>query len=382
MTVPNLAVVHVTDDMAPLSGGVPAVVRQLTARLSASGALVQVVHATGDAQDVSAPAQASLCQPNAVGKAWYYGPALRPTLAAAMARHAQRQRVVHIHGVWASPQYFAARIAYSRRLPFVFTAHGMLEPWLWDQQGWRVRAKKAAYWKLLAAPALRNATVVHAITPLERDHLHRLLPCRRIEVIPNAIEISPVPEVALPRERKVLFLGRIEPKKGVDILIRAFAAANLASDWTLQIAGPSWSPAYMRSLVRLVREAGVGSRVQFSGPAFGAQKRQLLESSWVMAVPSHSEVVGLVNLEAGERQLPTITTHQTGLSDWQQGGGLLVQPELASVAAALRQSCGWSDAERDERGWSSRELIERRYSWHVVTEKWQRLYIEIAQGNN
>jgi glycosyltransferase involved in cell wall biosynthesis len=374
------AVVHVTEDMAPLAGGVPAVVRQLSRRLAAGGARVGVVHASGDARDLQPQVQTLACPPQGLRRAWSHGPGLRPGLAATLGTAIANGPVVHVHGVWAAPQLYAARAARAMGLPFVFTAHGMLEPWLWTQQGWRVRAKKAVYWRSLAQPALQRATVVHAITALERDHVFRLLPKTRIEVIPNAIEVGAAPTDTGDRERTVLFLGRIEPKKGVDILVRAFAEAGLSRDWALVVAGPAWSEPYLAELKRIAAELGLRDRVRFPGPVFGDAKRRLLETAWVMAAPSHSEVVGLVNLEAGERELPSITTHQTGLADWEEGGGILVQPEVADVARALRQACGWSASERRERGVSSRGLVQKTYSWEAVMPLWQSLYAGTRSG--
>jgi glycosyltransferase involved in cell wall biosynthesis len=94
----------------------------------------------------------------------------------------------------------------------------------------------------------------------------------------------------------------------------------------------------------------------------------------VMAVPSHSEVVGLVNLEAAAELLPTITTHQTGLFDWELGGGILIQPSVAELRASLEEVAIWSDDERHQRGLSSRELVLKRYSWKAVLPAWMSLY--------
>jgi glycosyltransferase involved in cell wall biosynthesis len=263
--------------------------------------------------------------------------------------------------------------------PFVFTAHGMLEPWLWNQQGLAVKTKKRLFWQLIAQPRLRGSTVVHAITPLERDHLTRLLPGCNVVVIPNAIDLDPAhQDSSQDREPILLFLGRIEPKKGVDILIRAFAQASLGLEWTLEVVGPSWSDAYMQALQCLVEECGLSRRVHFRGPLFGSAKQSLLERAWLMVAPSHSEVVGLVNLEAGAHWLPSITTHQTGLSDWMEGGGILINPDVDELAKALGTASSWSEVEQRARGCASRQLVERRYSWSAVTPMWQALYSDLT----
>jgi glycosyltransferase involved in cell wall biosynthesis len=196
-------------------------------------------------------------------------------------------------------------------------------------------------------------------------------------VIPNAIDLDEYPGEGLGREerqRLILFLGRVEPKKGVDILLRAFAMANLSRDWRVAIIGPVWSPAYQEELERIVAENGLGDRVSFLGPVFGEEKRSWLRRAWIMVAPSHSEVVGLVNLEAAALQTPSITTHETGLFDWESGGGLLIHPEVDQLCFALERVCAWSESERAERGMASRRLVSERYSWNAVLPKWISLY--------
>ncbi|MDI3258487.1 MAG: glycosyltransferase [Sinobacteraceae bacterium] len=372
--------VHVAEDMSRRSGGVPAVVRQLSRRLSAAGLAVHTAYALGDDGELPASVVRHQFAPGRWGRMWRWSRGMRAGLQALATPPGGDKVIFHLHGIWSGIHYVAARVASASKVPFVLSAHGMLEPWLWNCQGLGIWMKKHVYWKTLGFPVLSKATVVHAITPLERDHLQLLFPANRIEVIPNAIEV-PVSMACGngPRSPVVLFLGRIEPKKGVDILIRAFAQAHLGSDWQLQIAGPAWSESYLAELKRLVERLHVQNQVNFLEPVFGNDKAVLLDSAWVMALPSHSEVVGLVNLEAAVHCLPTITTPQTGLYDWESGGGILVEPQVDAVASALSRAAAWSRRERDERGFASRRLVEERYSWHAILPRWLALYESIQE---
>jgi len=373
----QLRVVHIAEDVARIAGGVPAVVRQLSDRLSLKGVPVQIAHATGDPGELPSGVEVFTYSPPKLGRPWSWGHGLGEGLARLALANGDAP-VFHVHGAWSAPQYFAARVGHQLGVPFVFTAHGMLEPWLWDEQGWKVRVKKRVYWSALAYPAFRKASVIHAITPLEQKHLAQLFPGSRIEVIPNAIDVSETD--VLPhgeRSKRILFMGRIDPKKGVDILLRAFASAKIGKEWSIDVVGPVWSQTYFSGLKAIVDECGLGERVRFRGPLFGEEKRKLIDTAWVLAVPSFSEAIGLVNLEAGARCLPTITTHQTGLYDWEQGGGLLVDPNIDALSKALETACSWSDQEQRDRGMASRDLVLRRYSWQAVTPMWLNLYSSI-----
>ena len=370
-------IVHVAEDMAKVSGGIPAVVCQLSAHLASSCNHIDIAHATGNPRLALFNTEVHNFPPSGWGNSWSLGPSLRLGLSNLISPNKESGQILHIHGAWSAPQFFAARRAHKVGVPFVFTAHGMLEPWLWNQQGWRIKMKKEAYWAAMAYPALKNASALHAITPLERDSLSRLFPRKSISVIPNAIEVSER-DLGHPaqaeRTKSILFLGRIEPKKGVDILLHAFSITSIGKEWAIDIVGPIWSDAYMESLRSIAKKSGIGDRVRFYGPVFGEEKLRLIDRAWVLAAPSHSEVMGLVNLEASARCLPSITTYQTGLHDWERGGGILIEPSINALKRALENACSWSDLEQRERGLSSQRLVFERYSWHAVKPQWIELY--------
>lgn len=367
----------VAEDITAISGGVPAVVKQLSERLTTESWKVTVISAIGSKDDISAPVTVDVYPPGQtiLTKTWKWNSSLKDKIIDLA--NLKNNHIFHIHGIWSAPQYFAAKIAHNKSLPFILSAHGMLEPWLWRQQGPLVKIKKQIYWNIFAKPAFNKSTIIHAITPIERDNLKTLFKGGDIEIIPNAIDIASTPIRINDRKKVVLFLGRIEPKKGVDILLRAFAASSLKKDWIVKIAGPIWSSTYMSLLKSICSENNIEKQVIFLGPVFGEDKFKLLNEAWVMATPSHSEAIGLVNLEAAKHLLPTITTHQTGLYDWQEGGGILTNPTIESIKIALENSKSWSESEQAERGLSSFELVKNKYSWNAVLPKWIDLYNSI-----
>ena len=374
----QLRVVHVAEDVSRIAGGIPAVVRQLSERLSRKGIPVQIARATGDQADLTEGIEVFTYPPTGLGRLWSWGNGLRDGVGRLAAISNNDAPLFHVHGAWSAPQYFAARAAYDLGVPFVFSAHGMLEPWLWEQQGWATRTKKRVYWSALAYSAFSKASVIHAITPLEQRYLASLFPNNRIELIPNAIEVGDLMDnPQLERRKTILFLGRIDPKKGLDILLRAFVIAKISNEWSIDVVGPVWSQSYMSKLKMIVDECRLGDRIRFRGPLFGEEKHKLIDTAWVMVTPSHSEAVGLVNLEAAARYLPSITTYQTGLHDWELGGGMLVEPNVNAVGKALESACAWSAQEQRDRGKSSRELVLQRYSWQAVLPLWERLYYSL-----
>jgi len=177
-------------------------------------------------------------------------------------------------------------------------------------------------------------------------------------------------------EKYILFLGRLHNKKGIDLLIQAFAQLR-HTNIILKIAGPI-TP-YKKVLDKLVTELKLESKVEFLGMVTGKEKYQLYKNAWVFAAPSHSEVIGMVNLEAGILGTPVITTYQTGLYPaWQEHGGLLIDPNIEELKKSLNEALHWSDAERKERGKTLKAFIIEHYSWENNIFKWKALYESVA----
>ncbi len=289
-----------------------------------------------------------------------------------------RPDIVHIHGVWRPLQIVAAKVASELGIPFVLTAHGMYQPWLWCSKGWKGWAKKKVFFHMMARPAFSRARFIHSITDSEAKNLSRLFPGAEIVKIPNATDV-PSGNVTVERpQRYVLFLGRIHPVKGLDMLVRAFAAIR-DGGWKLRIAGPVEDRGYFQTTQEVVGKLGLSEKVEFFGPVFGEEKWKLLKQAWVVAVPSYSEVVGIVNLEAGAVGAPTITTFETGLWGWEEGGGILVHPSDDDLARGLKEALSWTLEERLKRGEQIRAFVEQRYSWKAVGKQWEELYHKMAE---
>lgn len=283
----------------------------------------------------------------------------------------QENAIFHIHGVWMYPQYIASKIAYLKHIPSILSPHGMLQPWLWEQG----TVKKKIYFNLLIKKYFENSSLIHAITPEEKENLFRQFGHQNIEVIPNSISYKKIEAYHIKREESekyILFLGRLHSVKGIDLLIQAFSQLQ-HKDITLKIAGPI-TP-YKNVLDKLVNELKLESKVEFLGMVTGKEKYQLYKNAWVFVAPSYSEVIGMVNLEAGILETPVITTYQTGLyKEWQQNGGLLINPNIDELKKSLNTALHWSEEERKERGENLKKFIIKHYSWENNIFKWKALY--------
>jgi glycosyltransferase involved in cell wall biosynthesis len=293
--------------------------------------------------------------------------------------------VAHVHGAWMYPQFAAVREARAQRLPVILTNHGLLERWALQSPGLLGTLKKRTYLNIMDRPLFRNVDIFHAISLRNRDMLHELFPWARVEHIPNSIDLDAIDATAGGYRRSnsvepfVLFMGRLAPEKGIDLLIQAFGIANIQPESKLILVGPVESENYATHLRRLISVSPRKAQIEWRAPVWNeAEKVRLMMDAWLVAVPSRSEALGLVNLEASGCRTPTITTFGTGLSDWAEGGGLLIESDVAALTQALSDAMTWDDAERAQRGEASRKLVADRYSTRITGPRWMELYATLS----
>ena len=398
---PKIRLLHVTEDHSIQNTGITSALDTLLRQLARKQDTIQLSLISTGGESIPTPVGVSAItlNPSGLGHNWRYASGSQSSLLQAV----KQADVIHLHGIWMWIQWAAARAACERGKPFVLSVHGMLEPWIWRRQKWPHQLKKYLYWHLIAYPAFRHASWIHAVNSTEAETLTKYFKNMdrrgddiKIGVIPHSLDLEAIdlilqkinshysrsPNVVLPdtflqqNDPYILFLGRLHPVKGIDQLIQAFAQLD-APRVKLKIAGFSEAreAAYGEYLRKLVTDAGLKERVQFLGAVQDDRKWELLHNAWVFCLPSHSEVIGMVNLEAAACRTPVITTHATGLgADWTKNGGVLVESESAAIARALTQALHWSVNERMERGSALRSLIETTYSWNATSKSWVSLY--------
>ncbi|WP_298237188.1 glycosyltransferase [uncultured Algibacter sp.] len=283
-----------------------------------------------------------------------------------------RDSIYHIHGAWMYPQYIAAKTAIKNKIAFVLTIHGMYEPWLW-QEGY---IKKKVYFEFLVKNNFSKANVLHAITNDEANQFKKIFKNKtRIEVIPNLIsfkEFKPINEINTDDDEYILFLGRIDPKKGIKMLIEVYSKIK-GKKPKLKIAGPD--NIYKLELIELTSKLDTQKEIEFLGFVQGEEKLNLLKNAKALITPSFSEVIGMVNLEAAIAKTPVLTTYSTGLlPKWNQEGGLLINPVREELEKALINVFAWSKKERDSRGEALYKFTFENYSWEKNKNKWVELY--------
>lgn len=359
-----MKVLHVLEDFSRSSGGVRTVVEDLHQRLIKNDIISNIITPRAEDHD-------DVVLVDGGDNPWTYTKDLKHKLKSL--HNNKRVDVIHIHGVWMFPQYYAAKFAYKNNIPFIISSHGMYEPWLWSKG----TIKKKTYFNIVSRPIFKKANYIHAITGDESLNLRKLFPITPIVEIPNLIDSFDINfEYEEPKEKYILYLGRIDEKKGIDLLINAYARIK-PKGVRLKIAGAFNS--YKNQLEELVKSLKLEGEVDFLGRVIGHEKADLFKNAYVFVAPSHSEVVGMVNLEAAILKTPVITTFQTGLDKaWNDHGGILVNPLLDEIENALKIALNWTIQERNRNGEHLRSFVLNKYSWQNRFKDWVKLYKEMC----
>lgn len=307
--------------------------------------------------------------PSQVFKPWCFSNKLQPYLKTNIADI----NAMHLHGVFMHSQYLASKIAIKHKIPYVTSPHGMLEPWHLNDK----KFKKKLYLKFILENILSNSNIIHAITPLEKENIFKLTDHKNIIEIPNFIFHSELPknQEYNPKEEYLLFLSRIHPKKGLDILLQAM---TLIIDKKIKLKVVGSENKYSLELQVMAQKLGIASRIEFVGSVFGAEKFNLFANAKVFIAPSYSEAIGMVNLEAAVCTTPVITTFNTGINpEWSRNGGIMIQPNVEELSAAINQAVSWTLEERKDRGKKLSEFVINNYSWEKKGFMWDELYDEL-----
>lgn len=285
--------------------------------------------------------------------------------------------VVHLHGLWTYPSIAAYREARRAGAVLVVSAHGMLTPVALNYS----RRRKQIARMLFQDRVLRTASVLHS-TSSDEDASYRALGLRNpISSIPLGMDVVTRLEVPRGEKRRLLFLGRLHHKKGIDWLVEAWSRLEAEfPDWELAIVGPQ-EPSYAREIERL-KLAAAGKRVTFTGPLYGNEKDKFVAGADLFVMPSRSENFGLTAAEALMMEVATIATRGTPWSGLVNAdAGWWIEPGADALEQALRAAMHLPEAELRRMGRNGRRWIERDFSWSVIGEKWQELYESLVQAD-
>lgn len=263
-------------------------------------------------------------------------------------------RVVHLHGPWEATNLQIAAIARARSIPYLISTHGMLDDWTISKG----KLKKRLFLALRGRRLLDEAACVLCTASAERTQARKWFKNPRVEVLPLLFDLEALDSQASDNARVaeeliarsapagstgpiVLFLSRIHPKKGLEVLIEAARLLrSSAPPFRVVIAGKEdhMVPGYEQTLRKLSADSGVADLVSFVGMVVGAEKTALLRAARVSVLPTSQENWGFSLLESLACATPVITTR--GVDIWPElessGGAIIIDQDPKALAQAIQ----------------------------------------------
>lgn len=273
------------------------------------------------------------------GAAYRWG--MSPAQIAWTARHVSDFDIVHVHGVWGMAPVGGLLAGRMARRPIVVTPHESLTTF--DIDGSRSRARRRQK-LLLKRLYLRHTTLFLLTSQLEASV--SLPPAAQQRIVPyplfddTAAELPARPTRGVDHELRVGFLGRIDPKKNLNLLVDAMAC--LPEHVTLVIAGTG-PDALVGRLRRRAEELGVGQRLEWLGFVAPRDRQQILMSLDLLVMPSAFESFGLAAAEAMLHGVPVLVSERTGIAELIRRhavAGQLTTPDVSGIVQAITELDG------------------------------------------
>jgi len=329
--------------------------------------------------------------PNAFG----FAPGLVPALQSA------NLDLVQLHGLWMYPS--CATLTWQRncRKPHIVSPHGMLETWALQNSRWK---KRLAAWAF-ENQNLRTAGCLHALCEAEAGAMRNYGLKTPICIIPNGIDLPESPEKKVenrnppwqghiePGRKVLLFLSRIHPKKGLINLLRAWAQIR-RKEWVLAIAG--WDQGgHENELKRLATELGLAwtdarnptsdlrppGSVVFLGPQFDEAKIACYQNCDAFILPSFSEGLPMVILEAWAHGKPVLMTSECNLPEgFAANAAIRIETNVEGVAAGLEELFRLSSSDLRSFGRNGQTLVADRFTWPKIAADMKSVYEWVLGG--
>jgi glycosyltransferase involved in cell wall biosynthesis len=379
---PLMHVLHVIPSISLEDGGPARAIRVIERALRAAGAGVTVLTTDFDGRRLGAPAQGAIGKgaERVIVRRWTNVYKIAPGAVPWLWRNVRRFHVVHIHALFSFVSVIAGAIAFARGVPFVIRPLGTLAHYGVTRR--RPLLKRLSI-TLVEGPLLRRAAFVHCTSRPELAEAQSLGIPFRGGVIPLGIE-RPAIQVEETRttagdEQKILFLSRIDPKKNIEGLLRAFALVSRRCPAAVLLIAGSGPSDYVAKLESEAEELAIADRVHWLGYVEGDRKDALLASADLFVLPSFSENFGIAVVEAMLAGIPCVLSRGVGIAEESvaAGGSVVVAPEPEAIAGAIIDLLEDGDRRRDM-GQNARVWSEREFSTETMATRLIDLYATLS----
>ena len=371
----GLKVLHVIPTLDPMLGGPSSAIRGMTKCLLAAGIDIVVAATTTGEQwslDEVPTFQAAVSQFPLVPPSFYFS----PVLARWIAQEIRHFDLVHIHTVFNFPAMVACRAARRQGIPYIIRPCGILDPWAIS----RSQLKKSLWLRYIDRRNLEGAGAIQFTSEEERIGAVGVTGRVPNAVIRLGIDLPEhkSKEISAP-EKKLLFLSRLHPKKGLEHLIQALSRLLAErTDFVLMVAGRG-EPDYERHLRQMAVEAGLAGRIEWHGFVEGEKKVALLRRADIFVLSSYQENFGVAVAEAMAYGIPVVISDRVNIHSVvaTSGSGIVTRLDVESLTSGIRKLLQ-DDALRLQCGANAAKAARQYFSWTPIAQEMLKLYLQVC----
>ncbi len=284
--------------------------------------------------------------------------------------------VIHNHGLWMMPNVYTGLVAKKTGVPLVVSPRGALSAWAFRHGS----IVKRPFWPLIQKPALAATACFHATAETEYEDIRRMGFHQPVAIIPNGIDMPAQTYGGKGSPRTLLFLGRVHPSKGLDILLPAWKMVQERfAGWRLVIAGPD-NGGYLEKMQALAAQLQL-KRIQFVGALKGKDKWQAYQAADIFVLPSYSENFGMTVAEALASGVPAIVSKG---APWRElasrNAGWWIDIGSDALVNCLNEALGQRPETLAEMGQCGRAWMQSEFSWRRVGMMMSQTYQWIVKG--
>lgn len=281
------------------------------------------------------------------------------------------QSVVHIHGIWTFFERQAFREARKRHAKIVMSPHGALERWAFDHKP----VKKRLAWLIYQRHILQQADLLIVNSEQERQRLRCLGLKPAIATIPNGIDLEGFSSchASQNRERIVLFFSRIDPKKGLPDLIKAWSSIVDYRGYQLHICGHG-DQTYVEKIQKIIAATGQDN-IKLMPPVFGPDRWRIFLQASLYVLPSYSENFGITVAEALLAGLPVITTRATPWACLEDEKlGWVIDNDIAQLRSALENAIALEPQKLADMQFRTQAYAAQHFDWPKIAQHYNDAY--------
>lgn len=285
--------------------------------------------------------------------------------------------IIHNHSLWMMPNVYPGVVAGKHNVPLVISPRGTLSEWAFQHGS----LAKRPFWRLIQKPALASTSCFHATAKSEYEDIRRMGFRQPVAIIPNGIDIPSSTSRQQPGNvRTLLFLGRVHPSKGLNLLLPAWQAVQERfPHWCLVIAGPD-NGSYLEKLQNLAGQLRL-KRIEFLGEVKGKRKWDIYRTAELFVLPTYSENFGMTVAEALAAGVPAIVSKGAPWPDLErQRAGWWIDIGLDPLVTCLNHALGQAGDALAEMGQRGRSWMEKDFSWQYVGRQMTETYRWIVLG--